>query len=108
MQPDYSKEVEKYECLFQKGQLIDGVVNPDKYFTSSIKIAWFLKEAYTDQTDGWHIRKYYTGNNIYEDFFKGHARPICIRSFIYATVFSMILWNGMTCITFDRSQKCAM
>ncbi|NOS90863.1 MAG: hypothetical protein HOP30_02975 [Cyclobacteriaceae bacterium] len=71
----FDASVKEYEGKFKEGQIIDGLVNPLKYLNAKFKIAWFLKEAYTEEEKGWHIKKYYGGENAYKSFFSNTAIP---------------------------------
>jgi len=90
-------EVIEYEALFRKGQIIDGLVDPFRYQEAKFKIAWFLKEAYTDNEDGFHIKDYYGGEDAYEDFFKNIATPTWhpITYVSYAILNEFLEWDDM-------------
>jgi hypothetical protein len=68
--PNCGSPIIKYESRFPFGSIIDGVVDPCKYFKSPIRIAWFLKEAYSDETEGLHIKDYLAQENAYGKFFR--------------------------------------
>jgi hypothetical protein len=99
--------IDAYESRFPKGAIIDGVVDGISYFNSSIRIAWFLKEAYTHEPDGWHIKKYYAQENAYENFFKRAARPTW-HPIIYASygiLNGFIMWENMPYIR-EKTEMC--
>ena len=65
----------KFENQFVRGEIRDGLVDSKSYQNSQLKIAWFLKEAYTTEEEGWHISKYYAQTNAYDKFFRKTAIP---------------------------------
>jgi hypothetical protein len=68
---DFIRNVEAYEAEFKDDQIIDGLVNPQKYLNAKFKIAWFLKEAYNRDEQAWHIKDKYASS----DFFNKTAIP---------------------------------
>jgi hypothetical protein len=68
-------EIEVYEKRFGTGTIIDGVIDGEKYANSNYKIAWFLKEPYSSEDDGFHMRKYYAQPDAYNNFFRNTATP---------------------------------
>ncbi|WP_066829619.1 hypothetical protein [Rufibacter ruber] len=100
-------EIEAYEKLFPSGTIIDGVVDGEQYFKSSPKIAWFLKEAYTDEEEGWHIKKYYGQEDAYWEFFRTAATPTW-HPIIYASygiLNGFLTWEEMPYIR-DKPEMC--
>ena len=77
-------KIEEYEKEFKKGTIVDGVIDGEKYFNSKYRIAWYLKEAYTTEVKGWHIKKYYGQEDAYDKFFKDTATQTW-HPIIYAT-----------------------
>lgn len=82
---EFKNKVLEIEEMFPKGAIIDGLTEPDVYFQAPIKIAWMLKEAYTTEEEGFHMKKYYSGEDRYENFFKNVAtqtwHPIIYSTF---------------------------
>lgn len=102
----FQKAVEKYEQKIRKGMLIDGVVDPKEYFNTNPKIAWMLKEAYTDEEDGGHIRDYYGQPDAYRNFFRYHHQtwhPVIYAS--YAILNGFQRWNDLPYIR-DQPTMC--
>ncbi len=103
----FEASVKGYEGQFKHGQIIDGLVDPLKYLNAKFKIAWFLKEAYTDEQEGWHIKKYYSRENAYENFFNKAAmptwHPIIYTS--YGILNSFQDWGTMPYIK-DKPEMC--
>ncbi|MBA9078200.1 hypothetical protein [Rufibacter quisquiliarum] len=100
-------EIEAYEKLFPTGTIIDGVVDGEQYFKSSPKIAWFLKEAYTDEEEGWHIKKYYGQEDAYWEFFRTAATPTW-HPIIYASygiLNGFLTWEEMPYIR-NKPEMC--
>lgn len=103
----FEDDVLRYEKEFKRGQIIDGLVDPSKYQKANYKIAWFLKEAYTTEEDGWHIKKYYSGEDAYDDFFRNIAtttwHPIIYSS--YGILNDFQEWDDMSYIR-DKPEMC--
>jgi hypothetical protein len=89
--------VEEYEKLFNYGTIIDGLISPSDYFNSKYKIAWFLKEAYSNEEEGFHIKTYYGQPDRYNKFFKNVAtqtwHPIIYSS--YGILNDYCNWDDM-------------
>jgi hypothetical protein len=68
--------------------ILDGAVNLDRYFSSPIRIAWLLKEAYDDESGtggGWSYTNLLDNDTIYEDFFHPHGSRTTWHPIIYAS-----------------------
>ncbi len=85
--------------------IVDGLVKAKMYFRSNPKIAWFLKEAYTVEENGFHIKKHYGQEDAYNNFFKLKAtqtwHPIIYSS--YAILNNYDSYNDMYDIKGDPS-----
>lgn len=101
------KKIEEYENQFAEKSIIDGVVDGEVYIESKIKIAWFLKEAYSSEKDGFHIKKHYDQDDAYENFFKKIAtqtwHPIIYAS--YGILNNFIEYDDMDFIK-DKPEMC--
>lgn len=104
---EFLKEVIEYETMFSTNHIGDGVVDAATYFDSNIKIAWFLKEAYTDEAPGFHMREHYGQENAYEYFFKSHGiptwHPIIYCS--YGILNNFLKWDDMDYIR-NKPEMC--
>ena len=78
-------KVEAYEKQFEKGTIIDGVIDKEQYFKSKPRLAWFLKEPYSNEKQGFHIKTHYAQPNAYDNFFRNIAthtwHPIIYTSY---------------------------
>jgi hypothetical protein len=82
----FKDQVAEYENMFTpEGQIIDGVFRPEEYFTAPIRVAWMLKEAYTDELKTFHIKEVYNEEDPYNYFFKGPWRQTW-HPIIYSSV----------------------
>lgn len=99
--------IEEYESSFDEGTIIDGVIDAESYLNSKIKIAWFLKEAYSNEKDGYHIMKHLGQDDAYESFFKNIAtqtwHPIIYVS--YGALNEFTFYDDMYYIR-DRPEMC--
>lgn len=68
------KSLEKEIELFGK-TMVDGAIDNEEYFKSKYKIAWFLKESYSDKEESEYYRSYFESDDLYEDWFKNVAIP---------------------------------
>jgi hypothetical protein len=91
--------IDAYENQLQavKGTIIDGVIDGHTYFLSEYKIAWFLKEAYSADKEGFHMKEHYGQPDAYDNFFKNKAittwHPIIYSS--YGILNGFMKWINM-------------
>lgn len=101
------EKIKDYENLFPKNSIIDGVIDGTTYIQSKIKIAWFLKEGYSNEKEGFHIKKHYGQDEAYENFFKKIAtqtwHPIIYSS--YGILNCFIEYDDMDFIK-DKPEMC--
>ncbi len=99
--------IEEYESSFDEGTIIDGVIDAESYLNSKIKIAWFLKEAYSNETEGYFLREHLEKENAYNNFFKNIAiptwHPIIYAS--YGVLNEFVLYDEMEWIK-NKPEMC--
>lgn len=99
------EKVIEYESNFPKGSIIDGLMG-EEYFNSRYKIAWFLKEAYSTQKEGFHYKEHLAQPNAYENFYKEINKtwhPIIYASYGILNNFSY--WEELYFIR-ERPEMC--
>lgn len=80
MKENIEKKINEINLLEKKIEsygktMVDGAINSEEYLKSKYRIAWFLKESYSDDENSQYYKSLFTADNLYEDFFKNVARP---------------------------------
>ncbi|MBF8458324.1 hypothetical protein IV494_14160 [Kaistella sp. G5-32] len=89
-------DIEKEICTFPN-TMVDGAINNEVFLNSKYKIAWFLKESYSEDDGSQYYRDLFTAENLYEDFFKNVATPTWhpIIYISYAILNNFQKWNDL-------------
>jgi len=91
--------------------IYDGAVDAERYFNSTIKIAWLLKEAYQGKNGvggNWNYSELLAKDSVYEDFFGSHASRATWHPIIYVShgiLNNFLYYNDMDSIKDDTKMS---